>query len=119
MIRLTGRDPTVCPVCGHGHLRRSRSSPPCALALRGGRLREATAQLADIGSLFRLRAGLGGRVSFRESAVQWRKRNCCRRVSMQATRSRRRRSEARKRAVGLFCPVWRARSGNLLRIGFP
>jgi hypothetical protein len=27
MIRLTGRDPTVCPVCGRGHLRRVEEIP--------------------------------------------------------------------------------------------
>ncbi len=44
----------------------------------------------------RLFGGYGGSVPLRESAVQWRKRNRCRRVSMQAASSRRGRSQARE-----------------------
>lgn len=28
LMRLTGRDPTICPVCGQGHLRRVEELPP-------------------------------------------------------------------------------------------
>ncbi len=48
-----------------------------------------------------LRRSEGG-VAFRETAVQWCKRNCCRRRSMQARSSRRKVLKHASRVVGHF-----------------
>ncbi len=37
LVRLTGKDPTLCPQCGRGHLRRVEELPPACSAARPGR----------------------------------------------------------------------------------